>query len=186
MSKSAAKRKQKEGPEVQQASDGRFELVKPPRALLDFVTVRPATPGTFNPIKNAENQLSLMKTEYPKWLATDVKNLSSAWSALRDSPSDPQAFRQFHHNIHIILGNGAILGSEAASNLARPIAKLLERNPVIERHLEIIGLATSSICLAISEKLPASDPKVEETVASLDLIVDRWVSSKAANWGDAQ
>lgn len=181
MARSSAMQKQSMSHSANTSSDGRFQIITPPRALLDLVTIRPLTPGAFDALKSAENQLMLIEHCYPQWLEEEVARLKSSWEALRNSPTSSEAFKTFHCAVHAVRGNGTMLGCPAASELATPLARYLERNPTIEQHLAFLELGTTSICLAVSQNLPADDPYVKAVVESMMQIVERWRNSTSAN-----
>lgn len=181
MGSSAAQRKNTPQHAGQKQSDSRLEIITPPRLLKDRVKIRPAKPGVTDPIKNADNSLMLLQNEFPFWLEEEAQNLQAAWQSLEDKPGSAEAFKKFHKAIHSVRGNAEMLGCIAASNLANPLAKLLERKPKIDQHLSFLKLGTSSILVAISENLPADDPRVTATTQSMMEFVDRWLSCKQAD-----
>lgn len=153
----------------------RIATIVPPRTPQDVISYREVPESAGDLVGNADSALKLMAYECRDWLLEEADKLDEAWQDLQSDPDSPKSFRHYHRAIHTMYGNAGTLGCPAATQIARPIACLLERAPGIEPHLKLIGLATASIIAAIEEKLDETDPRVIETTESLEAFLARWL-----------
>lgn len=160
---------------AQSQSPQTFEVITPDRQLADNVTYRQSKPGEPGPVEIAEQQLKLMSNEFDQWLKDDFKELRTAWQTLKHSPDAADVFLRFHRAIHNISGNAAMLDCPAASQLAKPIARLIERTPTIDDHQQLIDSAMHAIANAIASPVHTSLDEVHE---GLETIVSRWIDKQ--------
>lgn len=155
-----------------------YEFVTPPRQPQDVISYQEAGPGTIDPVENAEKHLQLLEQDFEEWLDDDKAELLQSWSRLKVSPADPVAFLRLHKSVHTICGNAAILKCDAASRLAAPLGRLLERSPNIENHIATIESAINAIAAAISNTATDDDPRIREIQEGLETIVARWIAKQ--------
>lgn len=158
--------------------DEPHELVTPPRQPRDIISYREAGPGTIDLVQNAERHLELLEDDFQEWLNDDKVELLQSWSHLKMRSADPVAFLRFHKSVHTICGNAGILKCDAASRLAAPLARLLERSPNIENHIAMIEPAINAIAAAISNTATDDDPRISEIQEGLETIVARWIAKQ--------
>lgn len=155
-----------------------LEIINGPKPLKDIVTYKTMGPGSIHPVENAERHVELLEDNFQKWLEDDKIELLAAWKALKEKPSDSEAFLRLHRVIHTIYGNAATLNREIAGELALPLSRLFERRPHIENHIALIDSAIGAISASISNKKPATDEKLQEILDGLNQIVGRWISKQ--------
>jgi len=165
------------GKTARSGSSARAEIIAPPRQLIDLVTIDESGNPLRDPIKNAEQQLAYFADEFAKWLDGDRDELMYAWAALHAEPNNVGAFIRFHKIVHTICGNAAMLDCPAASALAAPLARLLERSPDVAAHTKTINSAVSAISLSVSGELNDESAELDEIVTGLNKIISRWISS---------
>lgn len=134
------------------AGGRRMEVIEPPTKLLDKITYVESREGRQDMIERADRTLALMSVEFGSWLDQEREFFVASWADLRAHPSDGQKFQLFHAAVHRVLGNAAILGSKPASDLARPLAFLVERSPDIGEFVRIIDIAVEAIASVLKEK----------------------------------
>lgn len=153
-----------------------YQVLKPLRQPRDTVTYRKIGPGVVDPVANADAQLAFLEADYPKWLREDRLELHAAWMDLRGDPQNAACFVRFHKAVHTIAGNAAVLNCAAASRLAAPLGRLLERRPPTEEHLSLIQSAVDAIDSAIIQSIADDDPRMHEVITGLEKIVKRWIA----------
>lgn len=166
------------GPHLSPGARG-HEIIRPPQALRHKVRYRKQEPDEPDLVESAEIELSTISGEFGEWLKRDADGLVAAWQLLDANPTDPLAFRAFNAQIHLIKGNAPLLGCKAAGDIAEPVAALLERCPRLEDFVQVIGLATRGISIAIYESLEEDDPRIAEIRDSLHTLVRRWIERYA-------
>jgi len=157
--------------------------IEPPVKLSD--KARPLRSNRFDPVVAAQRQIELTSREFDNWLKDDQKNLARTWEQFTQTPQSEDAFAALNKAVHVIKGNAPILGSDAASMLATPLAMLLERCTNHDRVKSIIYLAINAICRAIEENLPTSDATLREITLQLNKLNSRCFRIKAQAAGKA-
>ncbi len=152
---------------------GKSKTIKPDRTPGQKVTMVDLGPNEPHPIERAERQLNMMKVDFPLWLEEDRKKLVAAWKALRAKPQDAEAFLGFSAIIHTIKGNAAVIGCPIASDLAMPVAHLLEHAPDIEHYRQVLDLAVDALSAALQQKTGLGERKLSDVVAAIDAVIRR-------------
>lgn len=152
---------------------GRSKVIKPDRMPSQKVTMIDLGPNEPHPIDRAERQLNMMKVDFPIWLEEDRKKLVAAWKTLRASPENADAFLAFTSIIHTIKGNAALMGCEIASQLAMPVAHLLEHVPDINHYRQVLDLAVEALSAALQQKSGLGERKLSDVVAAIDAVIRR-------------
>lgn len=155
------------------------QLIRPPQNMRLKIRYRKREADEPDLVEAAEKELESLTEEYAGWLKQDANGLIEAWRCLDANPADPAAFRTFSAQIHLIKGNAPILGCKAAGDIAEPVAALLERCPSLEDFVQVVGLATRGITIAIYEELEPDDPRIAEIRESLHTLVRRWIGRYA-------
>lgn len=156
----------------------KYELITPDRQPADNVTYRETEPGEPGPVEKAEQQIKSISADFGQWLRDDFVELKAAWRELRKHPQATEVFLRFHHAIHTLSGNAAMLGCTDASQLAAPVARLIERAPTITNHIQLIDSALQAIGTAITS--PTNSPlQINEVHEGIETIVNRWISKQS-------
>jgi len=164
-------------PKAKSSGSSRYERITPPRDLRKLVSYREMRRGEVTPVEQADQQLLELGKEFDGWLEEVLGRVQTCFKALSAAQGSAECYQQFHAAIHEMRGNGAILGSAAASDIAAPVARLLERCPEIQDYVSVIGLALATMEIAIHGKLGADDPRVVEVVGGLERILARALRS---------
>jgi hypothetical protein len=142
------------------------------------VTYKEVTPGTTDLVENAEKLVKYLALEFEDWLAADIAEMQAAWEGLKASRSDPKAFLRFRRAVHTVFGNAPSLNEEGASQLAKPLTRLLERAPDIAEHIHLVDTAVDAIVLAVLSREKPDREKLGEISEGLEVIVDRWIERR--------
>lgn len=152
-----------------------FEMIEPPRKPADVISYSENGDGAEWLVGNAETQLRYISFEYVDWLATDIEELQDSWRILRDAPTDSIAFLRFHRAVHTVYGNAPSLNCECASQIAKPLTRLLERAPDVTEHKKLIDTAVGAIALSASPDHKPDYDALREICRGLQTVVDRWI-----------
>lgn len=156
----------------------RYEFVTSDRQLADKVTYRESEPGELGPVEKAEQQIELISSDFGQWLNDDFIELQTAWRTLKKDHHASDAFLRFHRAIHTLSGNAAMLDCATASQLAAPIARLIDRTPAIDDHIQLINSSLQAIATAISGRSDV-DESINKVHEGIETIVDRWISKQS-------
>lgn len=129
------------GPTPKSKDYGDFQVIEPVRDLAEKA-VRPGNQKDVDKmLAAAEAQLATMRTEFPVWMAAEVKELENAWSQYKAGAATGRQL--LFRRMHDIRGQSATFGYPLAGRAADIMCKLLDAvgtvpDHVIETHIMTI------------------------------------------------